>query len=685
MKKILFLLIAVPFLGISQSNRGLNNTSDASTLLLKTGASADTANLKAKTFLAVGTGANKLPVGTTAQRPASPTRGDIRYNRTTRKVEISRVDGSFEPLHALKDTMGASNGQVLAWNVSTGTWEPTSSGISGTAGQSAFFTASNAVGGTNEYWWDIVNKRLGIHTTTPAVRLDVHANPFVTPNWVGFAPVGPAMFISETENSSSGGSVLNAPQTALILGRSGINGAVYSTTVQFMVGKFRTGGDGAAQLNIRMNNGTDTDFLDGATFRADGTNGLNNTAPETVLDIKQSVSATSYLGDNKQGLRVRNPQGNGHYSFIQFMGAQAKPIGQIATLEDTGAGGTVVISSSNNFGTGITNVGVAVDPGGNVGVNTLTPGQDFDVNGKVRVGDVSGITPTTISGRNASGDIGTVALGTGLAITSGTLNYTLPSSLGGIYGGDGATPTGGSIVTVTDAKRLIFTSTESSGNQVRFNMTQGSGVQWNNNSGTQLNRTYSTSSAFVNESVTRQQTTQGLTSVNLIATDGSKTALFTVRDSGYVTLPTFTNFPAVTGDNKTGWNSTTKQIQYMANSAVKTVANVQDDFKGSAFTIRTADFTAEADIFTQIIDANAGAVVVTIGNDLKEGYDYLYKCRRNNTNTITFTADGSNVLDVDGLSTIGGTSLVCGAAGTGIQAPYKIIHVRKSGGNLFVR
>ena len=49
-------------------------------------------------------------------------------------------------------------------------------GISGTgaAGQVTFFTGASAVSGDNGLFWDNTNKRLGINTITPGVRLDIH-------------------------------------------------------------------------------------------------------------------------------------------------------------------------------------------------------------------------------------------------------------------------------------------------------------------------------------------------------------------------------------------------------------------------------------------------------------------------------------------------------------------------------
>ena len=49
-------------------------------------------------------------------------------------------------------------------------------GISGTgaAGQVTFWTGASAVSGDNGLFWDNTNKRLGINTITPGVRLDIH-------------------------------------------------------------------------------------------------------------------------------------------------------------------------------------------------------------------------------------------------------------------------------------------------------------------------------------------------------------------------------------------------------------------------------------------------------------------------------------------------------------------------------
>jgi hypothetical protein len=50
-------------------------------------------------------------------------------------------------------------------------------GITGTGatGQVTFFTSASAVSGDNTFFWDNTNKRLGLGTITPGVRLDIHS------------------------------------------------------------------------------------------------------------------------------------------------------------------------------------------------------------------------------------------------------------------------------------------------------------------------------------------------------------------------------------------------------------------------------------------------------------------------------------------------------------------------------
>jgi hypothetical protein len=45
---------------------------------------------------------------------------------------------------------------------------------SGAAGQATFWTGASVISGDNAFFWDNTNKRLGLGTATPGVRLDIH-------------------------------------------------------------------------------------------------------------------------------------------------------------------------------------------------------------------------------------------------------------------------------------------------------------------------------------------------------------------------------------------------------------------------------------------------------------------------------------------------------------------------------
>lgn len=91
---------------------------------------------------------------------------------------------------------------------------------------------------------------------------------------------------------------------------------------------------------------------------------------------------------------------------------------------------------------------------GNVGIATTSPQQTLHVQGTARVTGSSG-TPTTIAGRNAAGDIGNVAIGTGLSLTSGTLSATV-STPGWALGGNAGTNPATNYIGTTDAQPLVL-------------------------------------------------------------------------------------------------------------------------------------------------------------------------------------------------------------------------------------
>ncbi|MER3570507.1 MAG: hypothetical protein C4348_02835, partial [Patescibacteria group bacterium] len=75
---------------------------------------------------------------------------------------------------------------------------------SGSLGQLAFWTGSNTISGDSNLYWDNVNKRLGIGTTTPAYRLDVAGDARVTGTLYAGAISGSFTGTINAANVSSG-------------------------------------------------------------------------------------------------------------------------------------------------------------------------------------------------------------------------------------------------------------------------------------------------------------------------------------------------------------------------------------------------------------------------------------------------------------------------------------------------
>jgi hypothetical protein len=73
---------------INASSSGLVETSDASGILqLQTGGTAALTIDTLQNVTLNSTGSLTVPAGTTAQRPASPVNGMVRYNSTTNRLE----------------------------------------------------------------------------------------------------------------------------------------------------------------------------------------------------------------------------------------------------------------------------------------------------------------------------------------------------------------------------------------------------------------------------------------------------------------------------------------------------------------------------------------------------------------------------------------------------------------------
>lgn len=182
-------------------------------------------------------------------------------------------------------------------------------------------------------------------------------------------------------------------------------------------------------------------------------------------------------------------------------------------------------------------------------------------------------------------------------------------------------------------------------------------------------------------STTRPVELQGSTYSRISAS----AAYIQAESGGGIAINNVSSDPSSPANGTFWYNSTSHLYKDRVNSATRTRAYVETDFTGNAVSIRTANHTPSGLDYSLIYDANAGGFTVTLGSGLKDGYDYTVKCRRNGTNTITFSAEAGYVFEIDQISTIAPTSIVMGGGGTGIQAPHKVYTVRRAGTNIFIQ
>lgn len=170
----------------------------------------------------------------------------------------------------------------------------------------------------------------------------------------------------------------------LILGSGDGTGTVVAPTIR---GAARTGTNViGANLTIDAANGTGTGGSGSLIFRTapaltsgttantmtermridnSGNIGIGGT-PGYKLDVVGPSGVASFTGVNRLGVMVRGSSSSTDYSGIDFSGAaNATTFARIGVLSQT-AGSSIVLGTSNNYASGITNTALTIDPSGNV-------------------------------------------------------------------------------------------------------------------------------------------------------------------------------------------------------------------------------------------------------------------------------------------------------------------------------
>ncbi|NBU58524.1 MAG: hypothetical protein EBS23_01855 [Betaproteobacteria bacterium] len=227
-------------------------------------------------------------------------------------------------------------------------------------------TAENGlefVAGGSERMRILANGNVGIGKTTPSYQLDISGG---------------------IRTTSNGGIALaiDASNAAI---RDLTNGA---STLHFDVS---SGGSTHGAFNFRSSNSFDSRMY----IATNGNVGIGTTSPNSPLHVSKPHIA-SFTGTTTGAITLDGTYTNGHFNAIDFAHNDSAPFARIAA-QHTGSGTYLGFGTSNNYGSGVTNQAMTIDPSGNVGIGTTSPPSKLTIEGgitEIRSGGYLMLRPT---------------------------------------------------------------------------------------------------------------------------------------------------------------------------------------------------------------------------------------------------------------------------------------------------
>jgi hypothetical protein len=335
---------------------------------------------------------------------------------------------------------------------------------SGTATQIAFWggttgSTSTALSGSSNLYWDGINNRLGIGTSTPAARLDVGNGVIGITGSIGFTNNSRMITFNDANNgmlyTGFGGhrfSVFNQTtyQNALVItGNSptpNVGIAVEAPVARLQVQGSDTSDTGwTAQFHNSLGNNNSL------MIRNDGNVGVGTsgtTARFVVRASGSSTGSTAMLIQNSGGTTLLRVREDGNVGI-----GTAEPTNRLYVDGSTYVGSLTVLGGINSitgsiflasarsiqFGSNTSIIGQDGSSGfirytvnnneifrattTSIGIGTITPAQTLHVAGTMRLTGSTG-TGTTLMARNADGDVSAVTVGSGLNLSNNTLTAT---------------------------------------------------------------------------------------------------------------------------------------------------------------------------------------------------------------------------------------------------------------------
>jgi hypothetical protein len=359
------------------------------------------------------------------------------------------------------------------------------------------------------------------------------------------------------------------------------------------------------------------------------------------------------------------------FSFFNFYkGTTRTSIGGIA-WDDTYSA-MFVKGSKTIFGPAIgTSLPMTYDVFNGVGIGTYTPTAVLDVAGTGSVRFRSFTTAGNLISHDASGYLASI----------------LPSSLPNIYSADGTLAANRTINTAS-LSLALQSATSGSPEPFRLQIPMSAGnvgrlLVGRDTSAVERFRIHADGTEVQHLATGRNlkmksdgiATIEGATESRIVG--GSN--MWRFISNGTMRWPSISGNPGSFAQYDEWLDAVTLRRRLAKSSSVAvSFATLEDDMIGEVTTIITASSASIGGTkLSLFFDCAGGSQTQTLGSNLAEGVIYLYRIRNNGTNTLTWNAEASYSISASGINTVSLSSLVCGAGGTGVQAPFKTYVIRR--------
>jgi hypothetical protein len=335
---------------------------------------------------ATGTGAFRLPNGTDAQRPGTPTAGMERYSTTNGTHEWYGASAWERGVRSANATGLGTVSRVPFYDANGRLTDNTNFRASLTAGAIVLsFGTGAGFGGTDNFFMG----RSAGGSASGAGNNCYGAE-------AGFSlSTG---FYNNLYGQGAGAFLTTGYQNNSIGEYAGPRNAAYNTTAIGRRAAF-------------FSNSSESIFIGAqAGYRSQGLYNI-------VIGGYSVNSSDSLTGAFNTIIGTTTATGlSGSAAMNTIIGSQISPPSNTASNQ--------LVISNVVFATGASGTGTTIEAGSKVGIKVAAPARDLHIAGEVRVTDLTTDTPTRIVGADADGDLGAITVGTGLSLSGGTLTAT---------------------------------------------------------------------------------------------------------------------------------------------------------------------------------------------------------------------------------------------------------------------